>query len=169
MVDSGAAAGSYIDCDFVERHNLPVEKTAIPIAIYNADGTINKEGSVRGFVRLRMQIGDHAEILELAITRIKSNPIFLGYEWLQEHNPLIDWAADTIKLDQCPPRCKYIQAIQEPDEDNSCDLELGDQLLIINVDDEKECQLCTITNDQGPNFISELRDVFSAQEFDALP
>ena len=37
MVNSGAATRSYIDCDFVERHNLPVEKTAIPIAIYNAD------------------------------------------------------------------------------------------------------------------------------------
>ena len=110
-----------------------------------------------------MQIGDHAEILELAITRIKSNPIFLGYEWLQEHNPSIDWAAGTIKLDRCPPRCGYIQAIQGPDEDDSCDLEPGDQLLMINVDDEKERQICAITNDQGPDFISEFKDVFSAQ------
>ena len=31
--------------------------------------------------------------------------MLLGTDWLQAHNPSIDWGAKTIKFDRCPPHC----------------------------------------------------------------
>ena len=145
LVDSGAALGSYIDEEFVERNNIPKRRAAIPISVYNADGTINKNGSIHAFVDLRLQIGDHSEIMELAITRIKSREIFLGYDWLQKHNPSVDWVKNTIEFDRCPAKCGYIQAILGPDDEEEDKLENGDRLFMVDLDDEKERQIRAIT------------------------
>jgi hypothetical protein len=40
---------------------------------------------------------------------------------------------------------------------------------MMNLDDEKEHQICAITNEKGPDFVSEFQDVFSAKEFNQLP
>ena len=41
----------------------------------------------------------------MAITNIGQSEIILGTDWLQAHNPSIDWGAKTIKFDRCPPHC----------------------------------------------------------------
>ena len=79
LVDSGCV-GSCIDRGFIEQHHLEIEKAAIPIPVYNVDGTINSDGSIRGFVTLRLKINDHAELIRLAVTRIETAAIFLGYD-----------------------------------------------------------------------------------------
>ncbi|KAH8918277.1 hypothetical protein BT69DRAFT_1225707, partial [Atractiella rhizophila] len=33
----------------------------------------------------------------------------LGYNWLFNHNPSIDWRGGTIKLDRCPTSCGSVQ------------------------------------------------------------
>ena len=48
-------------------------------------------------------------------------------------------------------------------------LENGDRLFMVDLDDEKERQIRAITREGGPDFVSEFKDVFSAQEFDQLP
>jgi len=46
---------------------------------------------------------DHWETIEVAITNIGQNEMLLGTDWLQAHNPSIDWGTKTIKFDHCPP------------------------------------------------------------------
>ena len=169
LVDSGCV-GSCVDRDFVERHKLPIEKTAIPIPVYNADGTINKDGSIRGFVTLRLKIKDHAELVRLAVTKIETAEIFLGHDWLKDHNPSINWTDNTLVFDRCPKSCGYLEKLLGPDfDDESVSLEEGDRLLMVTFDLEKELQNRAIVPNEGPDFIAEFPDVFSAQEFDQLP
>ena len=53
------------------KHELEKQKYPIPTPVYNADGTLNKSSSITEFVELQMQIRDHAEKLELAITDLE--------------------------------------------------------------------------------------------------
>ena len=170
LVDSGCV-GSCIDRGFVEQHHLEIEKAAIPIPVYNADGTINSDGWIRGFVTLRLKINDHAELIRLAVTRIETAAILLGYDWLKEHNPSIDWTTNTLRFDRYPKSCGYLEKILGTDfEDNeSEDLEPGDRLYMIHLDDQKEFQTRIVKSDFGPNFVTEFPDVFSAEEYDQLP
>ena len=45
LVDSSADI-SYIDWDFVKKHNLPTTKLTIPIQVWNADHSHNKNGDI---------------------------------------------------------------------------------------------------------------------------
>ena len=76
------ATGSCINKDFVEKHNLLVQKLPIKMPVYNADGTLNTGGAIKGFVNVRLVIGDHAERIELAVTNLGKIDIFLGLDWL---------------------------------------------------------------------------------------
>src|SRR5882757_3964285 len=53
-----------------------------------------------------MTIDDHEELIDLYISNIQKHNIYLGYEWLEFHNPTINWHAGSIKLDCCPASCR---------------------------------------------------------------
>ena len=52
-----------------------------------------------------MKIGDHEELIDFYVSTILRHPIYLGYEWLDYHNPSIDWRNKTIKLNNCQASC----------------------------------------------------------------
>ena len=60
------------------------------ILVYNADGTLNKNRSIKEFVILQLVINNHYECINLAITELGDIDLFLGYNWLKIHNPSID-------------------------------------------------------------------------------
>ena len=88
LVDCGCT-GSSIDMGFVSRHGLETRKVARPIPVYNADGTLNSGGPIAEFVDLHVQIQGHKERMSLAVTNLGKTDIFLGYEWLKFHNPIV--------------------------------------------------------------------------------
>jgi hypothetical protein len=51
---------------------------------------------------------DHQERIDLAITKLGSHQLFLGYDWIKNHNPSINWQTGSIDFDRCPPKfnCK---------------------------------------------------------------
>jgi hypothetical protein len=67
LIDSGST-GSCIHTRFVEEHHLITQKLPRPIPVYNADGTLNKNGDIKETVTLRMIIQDHEE--EITFRRI---------------------------------------------------------------------------------------------------
>ena len=79
-----------------------------PIAVFNADGTPNIGGSLTHYVVVRIQIGDHTEHLLLFVTDLGKSDLFLGHEWLDHHNPVVDWKAKTIEFTRCPKECERI-------------------------------------------------------------
>ncbi len=90
LVDSGCTS-SAINRAFVEKHNIPTRTTAVPITVYNADGSKNSSGQITAFAELCITIRDHAKHIDLAITDLKDRDVFLGHDWLVRHNLLINW------------------------------------------------------------------------------
>ena len=60
------------------------------ILVYNANGTLNKNGSIKEFTILQLAINDYYEHIDLAVTELGDMDLFLGYDWLKIHNPSID-------------------------------------------------------------------------------
>lgn len=172
LLDSGCM-GSCISSEFVEKHGIPTRPTAIPIPVYNADGSLNSKGSIKAFATLRIAIGDHQEQMDMAVVHLDSADIFLGHDWLKQHNPTIDWTAGTLLFDRCPESCGHLARLLDPDQDVGDDsLEEGDRILMMDFSKWSEgLRTRTTTHEQSdaPDFIAEFPDVFSAQEFDQLP
>jgi hypothetical protein len=51
---------------------------------------------------LNLNLQGHSEKISFLVTPALSFPIILGYAWLQQHNPLIDWATRNVSFPQKP-------------------------------------------------------------------
>ena len=97
LLDSGCT-GTMIDERFAKEKGLKTYELPIPIPVYNADRSINSAGSIQEFAKVEMRIREHSEQIAMAISNLSTHPIFLGYDWLKKHNPIIDWKAKTLKF-----------------------------------------------------------------------
>ena len=64
LLDSGST-GSCIGQKFINDNEIRTRKTAIPVLVHNADGMLNKNGSITNYVFLRLSVGDHTEQLDV--------------------------------------------------------------------------------------------------------
>ena len=140
LVDSGSTS-SCISWKFIKENNLDTIQLPFPITCYNADGTTNKSGSVTEVVRMNMIIGDHQELIQLSVTNLSNHDLFLGYDWLQKHNPSIDWKDSSISLQNCRQWCRKVYVPKEPEEIEDEDIEEeaieeGEKVLFINLEEE---------------------------------
>ena len=55
LVDSGAT-GLCINQDFINKYHLPIKKLPIRMPVINADGLLNENGSIEGFLEAQMTI-----------------------------------------------------------------------------------------------------------------
>ena len=58
FLDCGAT-GKFIDRNYAKAKNLELTKMAKPLKVYNVDGTLNKEGTIRHYVDLDIEIHEH--------------------------------------------------------------------------------------------------------------
>jgi len=72
------------------------------IEIYNSDGTQNKYRKIKEIVPITLEAGEHTEQINAVVSGIMKTNIFLGYDWLEKHNPEIDWKKRTINFTRCP-------------------------------------------------------------------
>ena len=180
LVDSGCS-GSLIDESFVREKGFTTYKLPEPISIYNTNGSPNSNGSISKFVMIELNIGEHSECLALAVTKLSTHPIFLGYDWLKEHNQIIDWKTQTMKftcdLDHLP------NLIPEEDEDEDVGYQKDEERLF-RVDIESYIRTNTSTElaieaNKGknsktfeaivPDHYHEYKNIFDKENFDELP
>ena len=62
-----------------------------PIQAYNVDGTENKRGTIKECVNLNLEINGRRRRTTLLVTGLGKERIILGFPWLNEHNPDINW------------------------------------------------------------------------------
>ena len=74
LLDCGCT-GSTIHTHFVKQHNLPTRKLPRPIPVYNADGTLNRNGVIKETTTLQMIIQDHVEEITFAISDLGNTDI----------------------------------------------------------------------------------------------
>jgi len=39
--------------------------------------------------------------------------MILGYTWLKDHNPEVNWQTEEVQMNRCPPRCEGCRAIRK--------------------------------------------------------
>ena len=153
--------------------------------MYNADGTLNQLGKITDYVEVRMTIMDHSEKMALAVTKLWNPELFLGLDWLRNHNLSIDWAEHHLSFDQCPNACGYTAILEdikcdEPDDlKPTLSLEEGDRLYVMDWDvyiqqGAMEYRLNRVVPggkvmEMVNDYIKEFKDVFSATELDQFP
>lgn len=118
LLDSGCSKTS-VDHDFVRRNRLTTQPAKIVRPIYNADGSLN--GHIKEYVELVLTIRDsdgheHQERRDFPVVNLAGkHDIFLGFDWLELHNPTIDWRTRAVHFLRCPEGCRMHGRIPEQD------------------------------------------------------
>ena len=55
------------------------------------DGTENKRGTIKTYINLDLEINGRKTSTDLLVTGLGKKQIILGFPWLYEHNPDINW------------------------------------------------------------------------------
>ena len=96
LIDS-RAWGKFINQKYAKQLGLPIQPLRKPIMAWNIDGTLNKTGTITSFVDLSVEIDGRTMDLQLLVTGLGSQRIILGFPWLNEHNPDINWKTGEFK------------------------------------------------------------------------
>ena len=109
LIDCGATS-QFMDCDYVEKNRLTTQKLWCAIPVFNADGSPNEVGSITEIIDMILCYKRHMERTSFAVTSLWKQDIILGFTWLQEHNPEINWRTQEVAMSQCPARCHLCQS-----------------------------------------------------------
>ena len=101
--------------------------------MFNADGSQNIGGKLTHIAQLKVNIGGHEEVMDLGVSNLGKSDIFLGHDWLQHHNPNIDWRKKIIQFNRCPGSCYQEEIGEEPEQEIKPGVEEGEQLLAIHI------------------------------------
>ena len=95
LLDTGAG-GKFIDQNYVREQGLETENLEFPIKVYNVDGTPNKRGTIRKYVKLDLTINGQTRSEKLLVMGLGKQRIILGFPWFEAENPDIDWTKGTL-------------------------------------------------------------------------
>ena len=76
---------------------------------------------------------EHKEIMELLILDLGKQDMFLGHDWLQYHNPEIDWKNEKLKFTQCSKECFPETIVFEPEDEIDLINPNEDQILAVYI------------------------------------
>jgi hypothetical protein len=104
LIDCGAT-GCFIDVEWVQSNNIPTCPLTNPIPVYNVDGTANEAGMIVEITDMILRYDSHSEHTQFAVTCLGKQNMILGYNWLRNHNPEINWQTKDVKMSCCPTQC----------------------------------------------------------------
>ena len=81
----------FIDHNYARNSRFKIQELDEPLIARNVDGTENKQGRITSFVDLTLEIGGRKMVTRLLVTGLGKQKIILGFPWLNEHNPNINW------------------------------------------------------------------------------
>ena len=97
LIDS-RAGGKFIDQNYARAAGLKLHKLETPLRAYNMDGTEKKWGTIKTYVNLDLEINGRKISTDLLVTGLGKERIILGFPWLYEHNPDINWKTGELIL-----------------------------------------------------------------------
>jgi len=95
LIDSGCT-NTTIARKTVEEKRIPTKSLPKPFDVYNSDRSRNGEKMIKEFVLLEINSNEHIEQIDAVVSEIKETDLFLGHNWLVEHNPEVDWKEEVI-------------------------------------------------------------------------
>jgi hypothetical protein len=96
-----SATGCFIDIEWAKLNNIPTRPLTNPIPVYNVDGTANNAGAITDIGDVILRYETHSERTQLAVTCLGKQSLILGYNWLRNHNPEINWQTKDVKMSRC--------------------------------------------------------------------
>ena len=112
LLDSGAT-GSFIDRDFVCSKGINTRTLLCNILVFNVDGSPNKAGQTSKVVDVLLHYKTHSKRMVLAVSRLGKQSLILGYNWLKDHNPKVDWEKGEVKMTCCLLWCEGGRVLQK--------------------------------------------------------
>jgi len=110
LLDCGAT-GSLIDRDFVHAKGMNTQTLSHNISVVNVDGSPNEAGQISEVVDIVLRYKTHSERMLLAVSGLRKQNLILGYDWLKDHNPKINWEKGEVEMTRCPLRCEGGRAL----------------------------------------------------------
>jgi len=118
LVDSGAME-NFMDQTTIKKLKLGTKKLKYPIPVRNINGTNNWAGHITDFIELVIKQGTKKVSAKFYIMNLGSDQAILGYPWLRDFNPNIDWPTrklngpqvevETPFYSQFPTMCHIIE------------------------------------------------------------
>ena len=90
---------------------INTQSISCPILVYNVDGSPNEAGQISKVVDVILYYKTHSERTLLAVSSLRRQNMILGYTWLKDHNPEVNWQTREVQTNQCPPRCEGCHVI----------------------------------------------------------
>ena len=180
MIDSGAS-GTFINSKIVQLHHIRKEKLEETIVLHNIDQTENAGGYVTHYAPLTLIVGGHLERIQFLMANIGNDDIILGIDWLDKHNPDIDWRKRTIEFRRCNCHRKgvvsKIELVPDPPMDIETRCPRADTIIVAAVknfaqqfaDKALEGKKEKTYEELVPTWIRDYDDVFSDENATRLP
>jgi len=107
------ATGSLIDRDFVHSKGMNTQTLLHNILVFNVDGSSNEAGQIPEVMNIVLRYKTHSERMLLAVSGLGKQSLILGYDWLKDHNPKIDWEKGEVEMTRCSLQCEEGRALRK--------------------------------------------------------
>jgi len=107
------ATGSFIDRDFVHLKGINTWTLSCNIPIFNVDGSPNEAGQISEVVDIVLRYKTYSKRMLLAVSGLGKQSLILGYDWLKNHNPRIDWEKEEVEMTRCSLQCEGGRALRK--------------------------------------------------------
>jgi len=101
LLDCGATK-SLIDRDFIRLKGMNTWTLSHNILVFNVNGSPNEAEQIFKVVDVVLRYKTYSERMLLAISGLGKQSLILGYDWLKNHNPKIDWEKEEVEMTHCP-------------------------------------------------------------------
>jgi len=105
--------GSLIDRDFVHSKGMNTQTLSHNIPVFNVDGSPNEAGQISEVVDVVLCYKTHSKRMLLAVSGLGKQSLILGYNWLKDYNPKIDWEKGEVEMTHCPLWCEGGRALRK--------------------------------------------------------
>jgi gag-polyprotein putative aspartyl protease len=95
LLDSGATE-NFIDPRMVKKLGIRMAELTQPRMVYNVDGMENQGGQIKELYVLNILQGRKETAQPFFVMNLGEDQLILGYPWLKEFNPTINWTQGTI-------------------------------------------------------------------------
>jgi hypothetical protein len=94
LLDS-SATDNFVDQRTIKRLHISTRRLDQPRILYNVDKTENQSGCITNYVDLEITRGIQTKVQRFYVANLGADRFILGFPWLYEFNPEIDWRRHT--------------------------------------------------------------------------